>query len=151
MAYWLIKSEPGDYSIDDLKHDKKTLWEGVRNYQARNFLRDQWTVGDQVLFYHSVTDPVGVAGVAKVSKIGLADPRQFEKGSKYYDEKSTKENPRWFAPQVTFVRKFKEVISLSDLRTSSKLKDMGVLKKGNRLSVQPVTKSEFETILKMAS
>ena len=149
MAYWLAKSEPDVYSIDDLKKDKVAEWDGVRNYQARNFLKEM-EVGDEVLFYHSNAKPSGVAGVAKVAKKAYPDPTQFDKKSKYFDPKASKENPRWFCPDVKFVKKFKDVVSLDDLREQKSLNEMLVLKKGSRLSVQPVTKKEFETVLKIA-
>ena len=147
---WLVKSEPNVYSIDDLKKDKKTLWDAVRNYQARNFLKSM-CVGDRCFIYHSNAKPPGIAGVAKVSKINIADPLQFDKKSHYYDEKATKENPRWFSPEVKFVKKFKELISLEQLREEKKLKDMVILRKGNRLSVTEVSDKEFEHILKIAN
>ena len=148
MAKWLVKSEPGEYSIDDLKKDKRTIWDGVRNYQARNFLKEMQK-GDEVIFYHSVTDPVGIAGVAKISKEAAPDPTQFNKRSKYYDEKATKDNPRWFSPELRFVKKFKEVLPLSDLKEQKALKDMVLLRRGNRLSVMPVTEKEFKAILNL--
>lgn len=147
---WLAKSEPSVYSIDDLKKDKKTLWTGVRNYQARNFLRDQWRIGDWVLFYHSNADETGIAGLAKVSKSEIPDPTQFDSKSDYFDPKAKKESPIWYAPEVTFVKKFDEVVSLTKIKLVKKLASMAVLKKGNRLSVQPVSDTEFDTIIKMA-
>lgn len=147
---WLAKSEPSVYSIDDLKRDKKTLWTGVRNFQARNFLRDGWKSGDLVLFYHSNAEETGVAGVAKVSKAEVADPTQFDKKSEYFDPKAKEETPTWFSPEVSFLKKFERVVLLSDLKSEKKLSDMGVLRRGNRLSVQPVTDAEFKKILEMA-
>jgi len=149
-AKWLAKSEPSVYSIDDLKRDKKTLWTGVRNFQARNFLRDGWQKDDLVLFYHSNSDETGVAGVARVVKSQVADPSQFDPKSDYFDPKSKEESPTWYAPEVTIVKKFDRVVLLSDLKAEKKLCDMGVLKRGNRLSVQPVTDAEFKKILEMA-
>lgn len=149
-AKWLAKSEPSVYSIDDLKKDKKTLWTGVRNYQARNFLRDGWKVGDLVLFYHSNAEETGIAGVCKVSKAEVADPSQFDSKSEYFDVKAKKESPTWYSPEVSFVKKFDSVVTLENLRAEKKLADMGVLKRGNRLSVQPVTAAEFNKILEMA-
>ncbi len=151
MQYWLVKSEPASYSIDDLKRDTKTAWTGVRNYQARNFMRDEMRVGDAVLFYHSNADPAGVAGVAKVASGAYPDPTAFDTKSDYYDEKSKKENPRWLLVDIGFVKKFKEVIPLSDLRKEKALAKMRLLEPGQRLSVMPVTKEEFEYIIKMAS
>ena len=149
MNYWLAKSEPSVYSIDDLKKDKITYWDGVRNYQARNFLKEM-EKGDVVLFYHSNADPTGVAGVAKINKTAYPDPTQFNKRSKYFDEKATKEKPRWFCPDLKFVKKFKNVISLQDLKEVKALEKMTLLKRGNRLSVMPVTKKEYEVITKLA-
>jgi len=147
MAHWLVKSEPGTYSVDDLKRDKTTCWDGVRNYQARNFLREM-KKGDEVLFYHSVTEPVGVAGIATVAKEAYADPTQFDKKSDYYDPKSSSDNPRWSSPDLRFKKKFASVVLLQDLRKIKGLEKMELLRKGSRLSVQPVTKKEFELILK---
>ena len=140
MNYWLVKSEPNNYSIDDLKRDKTTLWDGVRNYQARNILRDQWQVGDQVLFYHSVVKPIGVVGVAKVTEIDLPDPLQFKRQSKYYDPKANKEAPTWWSPKVKFVKRFKNIVALEELKKIKALTGMKLLEKGSRLSVQPVSK-----------
>lgn len=149
MKYWLMKSEPDVYSIETLQKDKHTLWEGVRNYQARNFMMKDMQVGDEVLFYHSNATPPGVAGLARVSKIATPDPLQFDKKSDYFDAKATKEKPIWFCVQVEFVKKFKNFISLEDLRQNEKLQDMLVLQKGSRLSVQPVDKKHFEIVKKL--
>lgn len=150
MQYWLVKSEPSSYSIDDLKKDRKTPWTGVRNYQARNFMRDGMQVGDLVLFYHSNAEPAGVAGVAKVASKAYPDETAFDKKSDYYDEKSTKENPRWMLVDIAFVKKFKEIIPLSVLRAEKKLGKMQLLAPGQRLSVMPVTKEEFDRISNLA-
>ena len=149
--YWLIKCEPTTFSITDLKKSPKqtTMWEGVRNYQARNFLRDDVKKSDGVLFYHSVTDPIGIAGAAEVVKEAYPDPTQFDPRSKYYDETSTRENPRWFVVDIRFQNAFKEVISLERLRNTPGLQEMMVLKKGSRLSVQPVTEAEWKIIGQM--
>ena len=147
--YWLMKSEPNTYSIDDLKKDKKTIWDGVRNYQARNFMMRNMQVGDAVLFYHSSADPSGVSGIAKVSRKALPDPTQFDKKSKYYDPKSTQKTPRWYCVEVAYQEKFKNFVSLQELRKVKDLKNMLVLKKGQRLSIQPLQKKEFETVLKL--
>jgi len=149
-AKWLAKSEPSVYSIDDLKKDKKTLWTGVRNYQARNFLRDHWREGDWILFYHSNAEETGIAGLAKVSKSKSPDPTQFDSKSEYFDPKAKRETPIWYAPEVTFVRKFDEVLTLTQIKLEKKLSTMAVLKKGNRLSVQPVTDAEFNRIIEIA-
>ncbi|MCB9092138.1 MAG: EVE domain-containing protein [Halobacteriovoraceae bacterium] len=146
MKYWLMKSEPSVFSIDDLKENKTTCWDGVRNYQARNFMRDEMKKGDLVLFYHSNCDEVGIAGVATVCKEAYPDHAAIDKKSKYFDEKATKENPRWFMVDIKFKEKFKRVISLSELKEQRALKDMLILRKGNRLSITPVTQKEFEYI-----
>lgn len=151
MAYWLMKSEADVYSIDDLKREKKSLWDGVRNYQARNFMMNDMKPGDEVLFYHSNAKPPGVAGLAKVSKSAVPDPSAFDSKSEYYCEKSTKENPRWFCVEVAFKKKLKNFVSLNDIKENKKLEKMLVIKRGMRLSIQPVTKSEFDTIIKMGS
>lgn len=150
MNYWLMKSEPDVFSIDTLAQDKTTWWEGVRNYQARNFMSQGMKVGDEVLFYHSNAEPSGIAGLARVSKAAAPDKAQFDKKSEYYDPKATLEKPNWFCVQVEYVAKFKEVLSLQDLRENEKLADMLVLKKGQRLSVQPVEKKHFDAVKKMA-
>ncbi|MBO9666626.1 MAG: EVE domain-containing protein [Bdellovibrio sp.] len=149
MKYWLMKSEPDVFSIDQLKKDKTTPWEGVRNYQARNFMQKDMQVGDLVLFYHSNATPPGVAGLAKVSKLATPDKLQFDKKSEYFDPKATKEKPIWYCVDVEFVEKFKELVSLQDLRDNEKLSDMLVLAKGSRLSIQPVDKKHFDIVKKM--
>jgi len=149
MNYWLMKSEPDVYSIKTLKKDKTTWWEGVRNYQARNFMMKDMKVGDYVLFYHSNAEPPGVAGIAKVSSAAAPDKSQFDKKSEYFDPKATKEKPNWFCVQVEFVNEFSDIVSLDDLREEVALQDMLVLKKGQRLSVQPVDKKHFDTIKKL--
>ena len=146
MNYWLMKTEPDVFGIDDLKSKKTEYWDGVRNYQARNFMRDEMKKGDLILFYHSSCKVPGVAGVATVSKESVPDFTSWDNKSKYYDEKSTEENPRWFMVEVKYKRKFKEVISLSELKGHKKLANMKLLQKGNRLSIMPVTKAEFEFI-----
>ncbi len=150
MNYWLMKSEPSVYSIDHLKRDKKTHWEGVRNYQARNFMKNDMKVGDLALFYHSNAKEIGVVGIAKICSNAYPDYFAFDKNSKYFDPKSTKENPRWFMVDVCFVKKFKKIISLLELKKNQKLKNMKVVQKGTRLSIQPVSENEFKEILNMA-
>lgn len=147
--YWLIKSEPESYSIDDLSRDKKTCWSGVRNYQARNFMRDQMQVGDLLLFYHSSAEPAGVAGVAQVCKAAYPDFTAFDPKDDHYDPRSTKENPAWMMVDVKFVEKFPRLVSLSEIRKNPQLGTMLLLKRGQRLSVQPVEKRHFEIIQKM--
>jgi predicted RNA-binding protein with PUA-like domain len=150
MSYWLVKSEPQTFSIVDLKKLGKTNWDGVRNYQARNNLRAM-KKGEQVLFYHSVTDPIGIVGVAKVLKEAFPDPLQFEENSDYYDPASKLEDPRWSCVELGFGQQFKEVISLAELKTHKLLANMPLLQKGSRLSVQPVTEKEFQYIIKLSS
>lgn len=149
MRYWLMKSEPDVFSIDHLQKDKTTWWEGVRNYQARNFMTQEMAEGDLVLFYHSNAEPTGVAGIAQVSAAAQPDKTQFDKKSEYYDEKATKEKPTWFCVQVQFAQKFPQVVSLQDLRENKSLAEMLVLKKGQRLSIQPVDKKHFEIVKKL--
>lgn len=146
MNYWLMKSEPDVFSIDDLKKKKKSGWDGVRNYQARNYMRDDMKIGDVVLFYHSSCEIPGIAGLAKVSKTSHPDPSQFDPKSEYYDEKATKENPRWFMVEVEFVEKFDQVVTLSTLKDTKGLESMPVVQKGSRLSINPVTEKEFKII-----
>ncbi len=150
LKYWLMKSEPDVFSIDDLKQKKTTLWDGVRNYQARNFMMKDMQLGDMVLFYHSNAEPPGIAGLAKISHLAQPDPSQFDKKSEYYDPKATTEKPRWFGVTVEFVEKFKALVPLDDLRKHKALQSMLVIKKGQRLSIQPVTKTEFDVIRKLA-
>ena len=145
---WLFKSEPHSYSLRDLERDKTTYWEGVRNYQARNMLRDKIKIGDSVLFYHSREKPMHVAGTAIVTKAGYPDPTQFDKRSKYHDEKSTKENPRWYVVDIEFESEFAHPVTLDEMRTMPALKDMVLLRKGSRLSIQPVASSEWKAVLR---
>ena len=147
--YWLMKSEPDVYSIDDLKRDKKDLWDGVRNYQARNFMMKDMKVGDEVLFYHSNAKPPGVAGLARISKEAVPDPEQFDKKSKYYDRRATKEKPIWYCVEVAFKKKFKHFVSLDEIKEKKSLSDMLVVKKGQRLSIQPVKPAHFNALVKM--
>jgi predicted RNA-binding protein with PUA-like domain len=144
MRYWLMKSEPDDVSIDDLAAmPKRTVaWYGVRNYQARNFMRDQMTVGDLAFFYHSSCPEPGIAGIVKISKAAYPDASQFVKKSPYYDAKSKPDAPRWFNVEVTLVEKTR-LISLAELREHPQLEDMRVLQRGNRLSITPVDPREW--------
>lgn len=146
MKHWLMKTEPDVFSIEDLKKNSTTLWEGVRNYQARNFMMKDMCVGDLVLFYHSNATPPGIAGIAKISKNAVPDPTQFDKKSEYYDPKATLTKPNWFCVEVKFVKKFSNLISLDELKKDKKLENMLVIKKGQRLSIQPVNEKEFEWI-----
>lgn len=153
MKYWLMKSEPSEYSIDDLAAEKKqtTHWDGVRNYQARNFMRDEMKVGDRVLFYHSNANPAAVAGTAKVVREAYPDFTSWDPKDKHYDPKSTQENPRWFMVDIKLDKIFDEPVPLETLRGVKALREMELLRKGSRLSVQPVRKKEFDAILKLAS
>lgn len=145
-----MKSEPEVFSIDDLAAKKAALWDGVRNYQARNFMTQDMKVGDQVLFYHSNAEPPGVAGIAEVVGPAVPDPAQFDKKSEYFDPKASKENPRWFCVKVGFKEKFSGIVALEKLRTEKALADMLVIKKGQRLSIQPVQAKEFDCIREMS-
>lgn len=148
--YWLMKSEPSEYSIDDLARDKQAPWYGVRNYQARNFMRDMMRPGDRVLFYHSSCPEPGVAGVAEVVGTPYPDATQFDSRSHYYDPKATKEKPRWMLVDVKFVQRFGSVVPLAALREEKSLERLIILRPGNRLSVTPVTVQEFESIVRLA-
>ncbi|OZT84973.1 EVE domain-containing protein [Vibrio sp. 03_296] len=147
MAYWLFKTEPDTFSIDTLRVQKVSCWEGVRNYQARNMLRDEVKEGDWVMIYHSSCKQVGVAGIAKVVREAYPDHFQFDLNSDYFDAKSTPENPRWIMVDVEFVRKTERVIPLAVLKAMPELENMPLVKKGNRLSVMPVTEQEWQAIL----
>lgn len=149
MHHWLMKSEPDAYSLDQLKADGTTGWEGIRNYQARNFMRDQMCVGDRVLFYHSNTKPPGVVGTAVVSALHLIDPLQFDPQSAYFDPKSSPDKPRWEMVELRYDSHFKNYLPLASLREEAPLQDMLLLKKGMRLSIQPVTADEYAHVLKL--
>lgn len=146
--YWLMKSEPDVFGIDDLKREKTTWWEGVRNYQARNFMMKDMAVEDEVLFYHSNAEPSGIAGLAVVSHAAVPDETQFNKKSEYYDPKATKEKPIWFCVQVKFVEKFHQIISLDEIKNDPKLSEMLVIKRGQRLSIQPTSAKDFAYLKK---
>jgi predicted RNA-binding protein with PUA-like domain len=148
MNYWLIKSEPDVYSIADLKGDRTSIWDGVRNYQARNFLR-QMSRGDLVFFYHSNTKIPGIVGLVRVVETGLADPTQFDMNSEYYDAKSQFDAPRWQTVKVEFIEEFAKLISLDELKQKFSADEILVVRKGNRLSVMPVSEVAAQKILKM--
>lgn len=148
MRYWLMKSEPGDVSIDDALSQQVVAWVGVRNYQARNFMRDSMRVGDGVLFYHSSCAQPGIAGIAEVTSTSYPDPTQFDFSSPYFDPKAKPEQPRWMLVDVRALRKTR-LISLTELRSVPKLAEMQVLKPGNRLSITPVSEGEWQTILRL--
>jgi predicted RNA-binding protein with PUA-like domain len=145
--YWLMKTEPDEFSIDDLARKKLEPWTGVRNYQARNYMRDGMQVGDGVLFYHSSCAVPGVAGIAEVASAAHADPSQFDKKSDYYDAASRHEEPRWVLVDVKFKRKLKRVITLTELKEKTELDGFALLSRGNRLSVLPVSKAQWDFIL----
>jgi len=148
MAHWLMKSEPAEFSIDDLVKTKTVPWFGVRNYLARNYMRDHMTPGDDVLFYHSSCPELGIAGLAKVSTSAYPDDTQFDKKSKYFDAKATRENPRWMLVDVELVKKTR-LLSLAEIRDTKALEGMVILQRGNRLSITPVKDAEWKAVLKL--
>lgn len=145
--HWLMKSEPDAFSIDDLKRKKREAWDGVRNYQARNYMRDGMRVGDKVFFYHSNCAEPGIVGIAEVATSAYPDPSQFDPESKYFDAGSSRDNPRWMLVDVKFVKKLKRTITLQELQADAALDGMVLLRKGSRLSVQPVEAAHWEHIL----
>ena len=147
MAYWLMKSEPDAFSIDDLERDGRDMWDGIRNYQARNMMRDEMRVGDKVFFYHSNCKEPRIVGVMKVASKPYPDPTQFDPESKYYDPKSSEEEPRWMLVDVEFVRKLSRTITLAELKAHPGLDGMILLRRGNRLSIMPVDKAHWALIL----
>jgi predicted RNA-binding protein with PUA-like domain len=151
--YWLVKSEPNEFSIEDLEKSKNktTCWDGVRNYQARNFMRDEMKKGDGVLFYHSSSDPMAVAGFCEVVKGGYPDHTQFNSNDKHFDPKAKKENPTWYMFDLRLLGKFKNPVTLEKIKANPKLKKMRLVQRGNRLSVMPVEKNEWDEILKMGN
>jgi predicted RNA-binding protein with PUA-like domain len=152
MNYWLIKSEGACYSIDDLKKDKKTPWTGVRNYQARNFMMRDMAMGDGVLFYHSIgstTEPAGVYGIARVASKVKIDETQYDKKDMHYDAKATKEKPIWYCVDMAYVKKYKNVVTLAEMKIDPKLEGMMVRATGSRLSIQPVSEKHFKYVEKL--
>lgn len=149
-GFWLLKSEPESYSIDALAKDRKTLWTGVRNYLARNFMMDVMKPGDKFLFYHSNAEPSGVVGAGVIKRVNLADPTALDAKSDYYDPKSSKDHPIWFCAEVAFESKFARLVPLEELRGYKELAKMSLLQKGQRLSVMPVAKSEYDFVVKLA-
>ena len=147
--YWLMKCEPSAYSIDDLARDGTTCWEGVRNYKARNLMRDEMRVGDKVLFYASNAEPSGVTGLAEITRTGYPDHYAWKKGHKYFDARSTKASPVWYMVDIGFKERFPETVSLATLKATKGLEQMMVVKKGVRLSVQPVAKAEFDIVTRL--
>ncbi|MEI8632244.1 EVE domain-containing protein [Vibrio sp. PP-XX7] len=149
MAYWLFKTEPDTFSIETLRVQKRSCWEGVRNYQARNMMRDEIQLGDEVLIYHSSCQHIGVAGIAKIVKTAYPDHFAFDPESEYYDAKSTPEDPRWVMVDLVFVRKTGRIIPLSAMKAMPELNNMPLVKRGNRLSIMPVTAQEWDAILSL--
>ncbi len=145
-----MKSEPEDYSIDDLKRDGREPWDGIRNYQARNMMRDDMRIGDTVFFYHSNCKEPGIVGIARVASEPYPDPTQFDPKAKYFDPKSDKDNPRWMLVDVEFVRKLKRSITLAKIKAQPGLEDMILTRKGNRLSIMPIDRKHWDLILSLA-
>lgn len=146
MNYWLVKSEPNAYSITDLERDRTTIWDGVRNYQARNFLQ-QMKIGDRAFFYHSNAKPPGIVGLAGIISENIVDPTQFDPNDSHYDPKATRESPRWYTVEIKWLRSFPELISLSELKEQFSGEELLVVKRGNRLSVMPITEIAASKIL----
>ncbi len=149
MAYWLMKSEPDAYSIDDLERDGREPWDGIRNYQARNMMRDEMKIGDEVFFYHSNCKEPGIVGIMKVASAPYPDPTQFDRDSKYYDPKSSEDDPRWILVDVEFVRKLDRTITLSEIKKASGLDGLILTRKGNRLSVMPIDRKHWKRLLSL--
>lgn len=147
--YWLMKCEPSAYTIDDLARETTSSWEGVRNYQARNFMRDQMQVGDGVLFYASNADPSGVAGLASITRAGYPDAFAWKKGHKHFDPDSRADAPTWYMVDIGFVARFPEIVPLAVLKETKGLEHMMVTQKGSRLSIQPVTKAEYDIVVRL--
>ena len=146
MTYWLFKSEPDAYSIDDLARDKTEPWDGIRNYQVRNMIRDDMSIGDPVFFYHSSCDEPGVVGIARIVSDAYPDPTQFDPRSKYYDEKSPEDDPRWLLRDIEFVRKLDRTITLKELKAHPALAAFRLTQRGNRLSIFPVDQAHWDLI-----
>ena len=147
IKYWLMKSEPDAYSIKDLRNEKETLWDGIRNYQARNFMRSM-KVGDQAFFYHSNTKPPGIVGLMEIIQTNLIDPYQFDESSKYFDEKSNKDSPRWDCVKTKYICEFKNMITLKELSQTYTSDELTLVRKGNRLSIMPIKKDIATKLLK---
>jgi predicted RNA-binding protein with PUA-like domain len=148
--HWLMKSEPEVFSIKDLRLKGKSLWDGVRNYQARNFMMKDMAPNDLVVFYHSNGEPSGPAGIARVTKSAVPDPSQFNPKSEYFEPRAKRAEPVWYCVEVEFAEEFTEVLSLTDIRENPELADLPLLKKGNRLSIQPLTPEQFKKIVELA-
>jgi predicted RNA-binding protein with PUA-like domain len=150
MQHWLVKSEPNVYSIDDLARDGRTFWDGVRNYTARNTMRDAMKLGDPVLFYHSSIEPTGLVGLAKVCREGYPDFTQFDAGHHHYDPDARGNDPRWYMVDIEFVAKFPRLLTLAELKADAALAGMPLLQKGQRLSVMPVSPAHYEHVIGLA-
>lgn len=149
MSYWLMKSEPDAYSIDDLERDRLQPWDGVRNYQARNMIRDRMKPGDRAFFYHSSCEVPAIVGLMKIASDPYPDPTQFDKRSKYYDPKSTREAPRWYLVDVEFERRMRRPVTLRELKEIPALEGLALTKRGNRLSVMPVSAAHWKKIMSL--
>ena len=149
MNYWLMKNEPEDYSIDDLARDKIEPWDGIRNYQVRNMIRDDMRIGDHAFFYHSNCEVPGIYGLMTICSAAYVDHTAFDKKAKYYDPKSDKSTPRWFMVDVKFKKKFKKIVSLKDLKSYKELSNMRVVQRGNRLSITKIEKKEWDFIINL--
>ena len=149
MAHWLMKSEPDAYSIDDLERDKREMWDGIRNYQARNMMRDEMRIGDEVFFYHSNCKEPAIVGIARVASEPYPDPTQFDPDEKYYDPKSDPDNPRWCLVDLEYVSKLDRPITLAELKSEPGLDGMVLTRRGNRLSIMPVSEEHWELILSL--
>ena len=148
MAYWLMKSEPDVYGIQHLQQEGTTLWDGIRNYQARNFMRSM-AIGDRAFFYHSNAKPPGIVGLMEVAETGITDPSQFEPTNKYFDPKSSREKPRWDCVRMRYVGTFRELLSLDDLREQFSVEELPVVRNGNRLSILPVPEASAQRLLEL--
>jgi predicted RNA-binding protein with PUA-like domain len=151
MRYWVFKTEPDAFSIEDLRENQVEMWDGIRNYQARNMLRDDVKEGDRVLIYHSSCKEIGIAGIASVVKSAYSDPTQFDPEAKYYDPKSTHENPRWVAVDIQFELAFTNVLPLKAIKANPLIEKVGLVKKGGRLSIMPVELDEWQIMVDMAN
>ncbi|MBT8106776.1 MAG: EVE domain-containing protein [Gammaproteobacteria bacterium] len=149
MAYWLMKSEPDAYGIDDLERDQREPWDGIRNYQARNMMRDDMKVGDEAFFYHSNCKEPGIVGIMKIASEPYPDPTQFDRKSKYFDPKSSKDDPRWILVDVQFVRKLDRTISLTEIKATKGLDGLILTRKGNRLSIMPIENKHWNKLLRL--
>ena len=149
MALWLMKSEPDVYSIDDLERDGREMWDSIRNYQARNMMRDDMRIGDEIFFYHSNCKEPAIAGISRVASEPYPDPTQFDPDSRYFDPKSSTEAPRWILVDVEFVRKLETPITLAEIKAHPGLDDMILTRRGNRLSIMPVSKEHWDIILSL--